>query len=135
MKNYKAQADKDRHGIIIFDDACVLCNRFAQWIIKGDTRRYFKFISLKAASCNGLLPENYHGNNTVILFEDDKIYTESNAALRIVKQLEGWKKWLYIFIVFPKPLRDALYRFTARNRYRWFGTTTTCSVDSSRLVE
>lgn len=135
MKNYKAQDDTRRHGIIIFDDACVLCNRFAQWVIKADSRGYFKFISLKAASGNGWLPEKYDGNNTVILLEDDEIYTESDAALRIVKQLAGWKKWLYIFIIFPKPLRDALYRFTARNRYRWFGTTTTCSVDSSRLVE
>ncbi|MFP5284488.1 MAG: thiol-disulfide oxidoreductase DCC, partial [Thermoanaerobaculia bacterium] len=35
--------------------------------------------------------------------------------------------------VIPRPLRDALYRWIARNRYRWFGRTETCWLPTPEL--
>jgi predicted DCC family thiol-disulfide oxidoreductase YuxK len=37
--------------------------------------------------------------------------------------------------VLPRGLRDALYRFVARNRYRWFGRAEACMVPRVELQE
>lgn len=130
-----AATSPDSNALIIFDDDCVLCNRFAQWIAQSDKQRRFKFISLKAASAKNLLPKQRNALASVILLQNNKIYIESNAALHIVKQLSGWKKVLYVFVLFPKAFRNFLYHIVARNRYKWFGKTSTCSLDRSRMLE
>jgi predicted DCC family thiol-disulfide oxidoreductase YuxK len=40
-----------------------------------------------------------------------------------------------VFRVLPRGLRDALYRFVARNRYRWFGRAEACMVPRVELQE
>ena len=126
------------NSIILFDDECVLCNRFARWIIKNDKQRRFKFLALQSSSASTLLDKyGFDKNNfdSVILIDEDKLYTESDAALRLVKYLDGDKKYLYVLRIFPKFVRDFFYKIIARNRYKWFGKTDVCSVESSRMME
>jgi predicted DCC family thiol-disulfide oxidoreductase YuxK len=33
----------------------------------------------------------------------------------------------------PRPLRDLVYRFIARHRYRWFGKTESCWLPTPEL--
>lgn len=127
-----------RDSIILFDDECILCNKFARWIIKNDKQRRFRFLALQSSSANTLLDKyGFNKNNfdSVILIDEDKLYTESDAALRIVKYLDGAKKYLYILRILPKSFRDFFYKIIARNRYKWFGKTDVCSVDRSRMME
>lgn len=127
-----------RDSIILFDDECILCNKCARWIIKNDKQRRFKFLALQSSSANTLLDKyGFDKNNfdSVILIDEDKLYTESDAALRIVKYLDGAKKYLYILRILPKSFRDFFYKIIARNRYKWFGKTDICSVDRSRMME
>lgn len=127
-----------RDSIILFDDECILCNKFARWIIKNDKQRRFRFLVLQSSSANTLLDKyGFNKNNfdSVILIDEDKLYTESDAALRIVKYLDGAKKYLYILRILPKSFRDFFYKIIARNRYKWFGKTDVCSVDRSRMME
>jgi predicted DCC family thiol-disulfide oxidoreductase YuxK len=48
-------------------------------------------------------------------------YVKSSAALEIARELDGFWKLLYIFIVVPPFIRNALYDVIARNRYKRFG--------------
>jgi predicted DCC family thiol-disulfide oxidoreductase YuxK len=59
--------------------------------------------------------------DSLLLLQDNKIYDHSTAALKIAAQLDFPWHLLRIFILIPKPARDWIYRFIARNRYSWFG--------------
>ena len=44
-------------------------------------------------------------------------YRESSAVLRVARHLGAPWSFLWIFILIPRPLRDALYRYVARRRH------------------
>jgi predicted DCC family thiol-disulfide oxidoreductase YuxK len=71
--------------------------------------------------------------SSVLLIEDGQVWQESSAALRIARHMPGAWKLLRIFAAVPRPLRDAAYRWIARNRYRWFGKTETCWLPTPEL--
>lgn len=76
------------------------------------------------------LPNNSF--NSFILYQDERMYTRSTAALKLFQQLKGWK-WVKIFWIVPKFFRDAVYNLIARNRYRWFGKRNECWVPTPEL--
>lgn len=124
------------NGVILFDGVCNLCNSFVQFVIKRDTKNIFKFTSLQSVYSKELL--NRFGKDvsildSVVLYTDNRIYTESTAALKILKQLGGGLQLMYVFIIVPKFLRDSVYRFIARNRYKWFGKNESCMIPTPEL--
>ena len=128
--------------IILFDGVCNLCNGFVQFVIKQDTKAKFKFCSLQSETAKKILSD-YHLNpdqlNSVVLIANQKIYTKSDAALKIAQLLGGvWLATSVLFII-PKFLRDSFYNLIAKNRYRWFGKSDTCMLPShdmrSRFME
>jgi predicted DCC family thiol-disulfide oxidoreductase YuxK len=91
----------------------------------------FKFGTLQSAkgqqALNDLrLPSDDF--ETFLLLEQGRVFTKSTAALRILRQLSGLWPLFYLGIVIPRPLRDAIYDYFARRRYRWMGKATTCRV-------
>jgi predicted DCC family thiol-disulfide oxidoreductase YuxK len=54
----------------------------------------------------------------------------SEAALRILGQLPGWR-WTFLLRAVPNAVRDRLYDLVARNRYRWFGRLDVCIVPTT----
>jgi predicted DCC family thiol-disulfide oxidoreductase YuxK len=64
--------------------------------------------------------------SSLVLVEDGKVYLRSAGALRIAGQLRFPWNLGYVFIAVPTPLRDVVYRWIARNRYRWFGKRDVC---------
>ncbi|WP_066398252.1 thiol-disulfide oxidoreductase DCC family protein [Neobacillus mesonae] len=114
--------------IILFDGVCNFCNSSVQFIIKRDPKGHFKFASLQGEIGQQLL--NQHGLNSkmdsFVLIEDDNIFFESTAALRVCRKLKGgWKLLAGLFIV-PSPLRNSIYKIIAKNRYKWFGKKDSC---------
>lgn len=65
---------------------------------------------------------------SILLWENGKIYERSTAVLRVAGKLRGGWRLLYGFIILPRFLRDGIYHFIARNRYRWFGKKDSCMV-------
>lgn len=121
----------NKKSIILFDGVCNLCNSSVQFVLKHDKKQQFLFASLQSDAAHKLLLQfNYKNSNlnTIILIEEDKIYDKSTAALRISKRLNPLWNTLYIFIVIPKSIRDVIYNFIAKNRYKWFGKSDTCLV-------
>ena len=121
--------------VILFDDVCNLCNASVNFVIDRDPDGFFQFAALQSDFAAGLV-NTYgvgQGLDTIVLVESGKVYDRSTAALRIAKRLTGPWPLLYAGIVIPKFLRDSIYRFIARNRYRWFGQTEACRVPTADL--
>ena len=119
----------NKGNIILFDGVCNLCNTFVRFIIKRDKSGKFKFASLQSDYARTLLNKPLSPDippETVIYTENGKIYEKSTAVLKIMKNLDGFWKMFYIFILIPKPLRDLVYTFFAKRRYWIFGKCEKC---------
>lgn len=125
---------KKDNKIILFDGVCNLCNDAVTFVIKRDKANIFKFATLqsKHAQIFGLESDNM---NSIILIDGDKKYSKSTAALHIAKHLSGGFPLLYAFIILPKFLRDWIYDYIAKNRYKWFGKTESCMIPTPELQE
>lgn len=122
--------------IILFDGVCNLCAWSVQFIIKRDTGRVFRFASLQSEVGRNITRQ--HGLdesalNSFILVENGRAWRESDAALRVCKRLPWPWRWLPLFLLVPRVLRDPVYRLIARNRYRWFGKSDTCLMPSPEM--
>jgi predicted DCC family thiol-disulfide oxidoreductase YuxK len=118
-------------AVVLFDGVCNLCNGWVRFVIQRDTARRFRFASLQSAFAHGTLgehgfPRDYLGS--MFLFEDGVLYAKSDAFLRIARHLGGAWPFIAVFAVVPRTLRDAIYDWVARNRYRWFGRSESCMV-------
>ncbi len=122
--------------IILFDGICNLCNGAVQFIIKHDPEKKFLFTSLQSEAGQQLLKEYKlpsENFNSFLLLQDDTILSKSTAALKVARQLKSAWKLLYIFIIVPKFIRDALYSYIATNRYKWFGKKDDCMIPTPEL--
>ena len=114
----------ENQSIVLFDGVCNLCNSAVAFIIKRDKKKIFKLSPLQSSFSEELNQQFLFKQpdlNSIILIEKNKVYYKSTAALRVVKKLNGPIKILYIFIIIPPFIRDAVYMVIAKNRYRWFG--------------
>lgn len=126
------------HPVIFFDGICNLCNAAVQFILKHDKAAVFKLAALQSPAANRLLadhPIDAAASNSILLLEDGKLYTRSTAALRIAKRLDGAWRLLYIFIIVPAFVRDAIYNLVARNRYRIWGKQDSCMIPAPELQQ
>ncbi len=118
-------------SLILFDGVCNLCNGFVNFLIVRDKGNRFQFGSLQSEKVKAILSHyNFSTENisTVILIEDNRLYSQSTAVLKIVRKLNGAWALMYAFIIIPKPIRDLLYKFVAKNRYKWFGKKDVCMI-------
>jgi predicted DCC family thiol-disulfide oxidoreductase YuxK len=130
--------NKETHSIILFDGVCNLCNGAINFVIKRDTDNVFKFASLQEEPGPSLLKE--YGINTldidsIILLEKGKAYTKSTAALRLSKKLSGGWPLIYGFIIIPAFIRNRVYDYIAKNRYKWFGRKDRCIIPTPELKD
>ena len=117
--------------VILFDGVCNLCNGFVQFVIARDPQGRFRFASLQSKAAAALLNGQMQSGplpDSVLLAEDGRIYTRSTAALRVARGLGFPWNLSYGLVMVPKPLRDAVYDWVARNRYAWFGKRDVCMV-------
>lgn len=125
-----------KNPVIFFDGVCNLCTGSVQFIIKHDPKHYFRFASLQSELGQQFLQQNGLSADTFdsfIVWEDGKYYTESTAALRVVRKLNGLWSGLYTFILLPAFIRNSVYKLIARNRYRWFGKKEVCWLPTAEL--
>jgi predicted DCC family thiol-disulfide oxidoreductase YuxK len=121
--------------ILLFDGECNLCNRMVQFVIKHDKQEKFVFCSLQSGTGKGLLEKcnvSTAGLETFVLIKEDTAYLRSTAALEVTKEIGGMWSLLYVFILIPAFMRDAVYNFIAKRRYKIFGKTS-CMVPSPEL--
>ena len=122
--------------IILFDGVCNLCNRSVQYVVKHDPEAIFKFAWLQSDTGKKLMADyqlTSNEMNSFVLIQDGKVYTRSTAALKVAKQLKGFIRVLYIFMIVPAFIRDAVYKLIANNRYHWFGKHDQCMAPTPEL--
>ncbi len=129
------------HPIVLFDAECVLCSANAQFILTHDRKQEFRLASMQGEAgaamfrAHGMDPKD---PDTILLIEGDKVLRDSDAVLGIYTRL-GWP-WRIAGLakLLPRSLRDPVYRWVARNRYRIFGKREACWVprpeDQDRML-
>ena len=104
--------------IVFFDGLCPFCHFWVQFLLKRDHNKEFLFAPLQGETARELLSSELMSVNTIVLLEDrKKFYTKSNAILRIIKILGGFRKILFIFKLIPTSIRNFFYDIMARNRF------------------
>ena len=119
------------NAIILFDGVCNFCNSSVNFIIDHDPDGYFKFAALQSDEGQALLVKYgiwQTDIDTIILIEDEKVFTRSTAVLKISSKLSGWTSILHDFIIIPEFIRDSLYDLFAKFRYKIFGKREVCRV-------
>ncbi len=120
----------DGKSIVLFDGYCNLCSWTVRTVLRFDKNKVFLFTSLSSES-GAFWKEKYHLPelaNSVILVESDACYIRSAAVLRIAEHLGGGFRLLKIFQIIPLKWRDQMYKWIAKNRFRWFGKRSTCMI-------
>lgn len=123
--------------IILFDGVCNLCDASVQFIIKHDTKDAFRFVALESdlgqeiLAHIGINPKNI---DSIILYEPGKAYYyKSTAALEIARNLGGFFHFGTVFRIIPNGIRNFLYDYIAKNRYKWYGKKEQCMMPSEKL--
>jgi predicted DCC family thiol-disulfide oxidoreductase YuxK len=104
-------------------------------VIRNDQKQQFVFAAQQSAVAQTLLKQYANASNhynSVLLIDNGQLYTQSTAALRIIRRLSGLWPCLYIGILLPTGIRNRIYQFVARNRYRWFGKRQSCIVPNPK---
>jgi len=125
-------------SILLFDGVCNLCNSLVRFIIRRDHRAGIKFAPLQSmAGCSLLSQLRIFStdSDSVVYITGDKHFLQSSAILHLLKDMGGFWKLFYCFIIVPPVIRDSIYNFIAKNRYRRFGRTDICMVPSSDIIE
>jgi len=125
------------HPILFFDGVCGLCNWFVDLLLKADRQDRFRFAPLQGDTAQRMLglQDQYGGPNSFVFHEKERSYEQSNAVLLALRRLGGVWRLVAMLYVFPRPLRDFVYRIVARNRYRWFGKRDVCRVPTPEEQE
>ncbi len=117
---------------------CNLCNSSIQFVIRHDREDLFRYAALQSDVGQQLLSErNIDTNNvdSIILIEPGvAFYIKSDAALQIGGNLKGYRTISKFLNLIPKGLRNIVYDFVARNRYRWYGKKDHCMIPTPELT-
>jgi predicted DCC family thiol-disulfide oxidoreductase YuxK len=125
----------DAPPIAFFDGVCNLCNRSVDFLIRHDRRGVLRFAPLQGTTFAEVArghPE-LAGTDSFVLAEGGRLHVRSTAALRAAMAMGGAWRLCAAFLLVPRPLRDRVYDFVARRRYRWFGRRETCRLPTPDL--
>jgi predicted DCC family thiol-disulfide oxidoreductase YuxK len=119
--------------VIFFDGVCGMCNRFVDLILKADREGRFRYAPLQGETARRLLPP-LSGNPTEwsMLYLDERgLHDQSDASLEVYRRLGGAWSILALARFVPRFVRTPVYRWIARNRYKWFGRREACRVPTA----
>ncbi len=128
----------DSHPLMIFDGICVLCSGGAGKMMRWDRKAVFRYATAQSKLGNALL--RHYGCDavtfdTVLVVAGGKAFVKSGVYLEVTRLLGGWWKLWLVFSLVPKFIRDPVYDWKARNRYKWFGKTGYCRMLPDQYAE
>jgi predicted DCC family thiol-disulfide oxidoreductase YuxK len=123
--------------LILFDGVCNLCNSSVQYVIKRDKKEHFLFTALQSETGKQILNQ-YKIDTTkidsILLYTPEKgIDYKSTAALKIAVSLSFPENLMAIFFIVPTFIRNWVYDFIAKNRYKWYGKKESCMIPTPEL--
>lgn len=118
--------------IILFDGVCNLCNSSVKYVIKHDKKDEFRFVPIQSELGQKIIKHigiSEKHTDSVIFYKPGKVYYyKSTAALEIAKSLNGFFTYALIFRIIPSAIRDIIYDYIAKNRYKWYGKNESCMI-------
>lgn len=114
-----------------------MCSAIVRFVVARDPAGRFRFAALGSGAGAAILARagGAPAADTFLLARGDRVYMKSSAGLEVVRRLSGAWPLLYMLIVVPAPIRDAVYDYIARNRYRWFGRSDSCTLPPPAIKE
>ena len=122
--------------IILFDGICNFCNRTINIILKYDKVAHFQFAASQSNAAIDIMQAfkiEQIAIASVILIEQEKVYTKTDAVIQIANRLSGWPKLFRVLKFIPKPIRDFAYDLIAKNRYALFGKKDNCMIPDASI--
>lgn len=117
--------------IVVYDGVCHLCDASLRFVVRHQQyQNSFYFIPFQ--SDEGRFICDYFSISsdemlTFLLVENGALETKSNAWLRIAAHLTvAWRISSFPLRFVPQRLRDCIYDYVGRHRYRWFGKSDVC---------
>ena len=123
-------------ALILFDGLCNFCNGAVNFVIERDKAGYFKFAPLQSSIGEDTRDEygiDESSTDSIVLVEDGRAYTNSSAALKVARRLDGLWPVFYALIIIPRPLRDLEYKLFAKYRYKLFGRQDACIIPTPEV--
>lgn len=126
-------------NILFLDGGCVFCQKSARLVYRLDKRGRIHFAPLQGETAERLpegrqpaTAENDREPGAAVLAEGvdrEPVYWRgADAVLRTLAIIGGFWKVFWLFRFLPRWLKNGIYRFIARNRYRIAGKTTACMI-------
>lgn len=122
--------------IVFFDGVCNVCAASVHFVLDHERDATLRFASLQGETAKRMLPPlgiDPSDLDSVVIVEGGRAYGHSTAALRTTRYLRLPWRWMPVFLLVPRFIRDAVYGFIARNRYRWFGKKDACLMPTPAL--
>ncbi|QEC58503.1 thiol-disulfide oxidoreductase DCC family protein [Flavisolibacter ginsenosidimutans] len=124
-------SDELSYPVILFDGVCNFCNAGINFIMRQDKNKVFRFAALQSEAGQKLLAQYNLPRKefeSFVLIDEGKVYQKSSAGLKVYGKLPWYWKWTQVFWLAPKFIRNVVYDFIAKNRYRWFGKKEQCMI-------
>ena len=116
--------------LVVFDAVCVLCCAGLRWIVRHDANDRWRFVAMQSDAGRewlGTVGLDANMPSSFVVVVNGQVLTESSACLAIAREAgPAWRVMAQAGSWVPRGLRDALYRWIARNRYKWFGRFDSC---------
>ncbi|MEO7394299.1 MAG: thiol-disulfide oxidoreductase DCC family protein [Chitinophagaceae bacterium] len=122
--------------LILFDGVCNFCNSAVNFVIKRDKKNVIQFAPLQTSTAHQLLVDYKlpaDDMKSFVFIENDRAYTRSTAAIKVCKHLSGLWPLMYGLIIIPGFIRNGIYDWFAKNRYKWFGQKNECMIPTPEL--
>ena len=122
--------------LLLFDGVCNLCSTEVQFLIKHDTDAHLMFTSQQSERGQSILNQlgiKHLDLQTVVLIDDNKVYTQSAAIVRTFKYLDSNWKYFYFLKIIPTFISDFFYKVLAKHRYKLFGKKDACWIPNQNL--
>ena len=123
---------KQLKNTILFDSKCNLCSKTVKRVMKLDKNKLLTFISNKSEYGKNIISKNNLNSvttETIVLFTtENKFLIKSDAAISIAVKLNPLFLIFNTLFIVPKKIRDRVYDYVAKNRYKWFGENESCDI-------
>lgn len=126
----------EQQSIILFDGVCNFCNSAVNFTLKRNKKENIRFAPLQSEAAQKLLQQyGLPGDvmESFVFIDDGKAYQRSTASLKVCRHLTGLWPLCYGLIIVPRFIRDGIYNWIAKNRYKWFGIREVCMMPTPEV--